>query len=333
MLVAGCAMLLALAPSSEAPGATRWRLRASVLAGADSNLRQNARSAGWSAAAVTRAEGTTHVFLGDDVAGLSGHAIFDVGEGADRAHRLTVGVGGLWSRFVVGRGRAYGFGRRSRTPSLRMDLRGRYRGGLRLDARAFDREASELDDDDLGAEPSSMVFLAPFHDLGAGIRLLYRPRRATEISLRGRLRRSWRSRDPGEPSPHFTELSGRLSWRKRWRRSVSLRLQYELGARSFDARTNEAGDRRVDIVHRPRFEVRFPGRRLGSRFGYGIRVLDADRDGRDRLRHEGWGEARWALDALWDLLVRVDFATESRAGRPDRDWNRIRGMAGVAVAL
>lgn len=346
----GWVSALALISAPAVEKTQRLRLRASALAGADSNLRQSAGSEGWSAAAATQLAGSARFPVGEDVVGFGAEAVFDLGEGADRAHRATLGVDGLWSRW----------GSRSSESPLRIDLRGFYRTGARLDGRPrsvgqtspagdpsdgdpndgdeadadeadeADAELAGLDGVDGGA---SLAFFDPFHDVGAQLSFHYRPGSRTRLRFRGSLRRSWRSAEPSQPARHFTEVAGRLGWRERLHPSLFFTLRYGLGARGFDERSDGRGGRLLYLVHRPRAELRARWGRLRGRLGYGLRVLDANRAERSRLRHEGWVEARWSLDARWAWLTRIDLAREIRWGRPDRSWSRVRAVAGVAVVL
>lgn len=357
----GSAWLLGLAALSTAQQEDRsYQLRLRALSGVDSNVRQSARSQGWAAAALTRADGSARWRLGEDTAGLEGDILLDIGEGTARAHRMALGVEGLWSRFLWGRDRAFGLGERSNQPSLRFDLGIGYRMGLRLDRTApspppppqdgesdgegpdgeaetgeeREEDASEADEaGSAGAGPdSSIAFLEPFHDLTVTPRLEFRPGVAgTRFGLRLRLRRSFRSREPGEASRHFMEVGGRIHGRIRLSEGLAARLEYGLELRHHDERSDGRGGRLRYLSHLPRARLDGRWRQLRVAVGYGMRLREANREGRSRLRHALGTDLRWRLNRDLDLLAEVGVSWERRFERRDRDWHRFRSVVGLQI--
>lgn len=326
-------------------------LRMSTRAGVDSNLLQSARSEGWAVASVIEGEGAADFLVGEDIVGMGVQLALDIGDGADRAHRFVLGAQASWSTLLWGRARYRSLGRgSSSSPHLRLVLRARYGLGLRLDTveaepsvpSEGDRDGDDDDDredDDLGGlsagatdelqRSGGLAFLSPFHDVGVDAKLLLRASRTTRLMAQLRLRRSFRSRDPGDPSPHFTEPGGELGARQAIFRGLDLEARYGVRVRGYDERENGRGDRLVRVTHLPRLGLRIRSGPLRLRLGYQAVFRDENRDGRKRMRHSVVAAARFRLSSRVTALMDLLQSTEERVGRPERSWTRFRGLVGV----
>ena len=327
------------------------RVRATVLAGVDTNAEQS-RSGEGLAGAMNVDLSVDHVRrLNERTLGL---ATFDTdldlfSDGAD-ASQVGLGASLGLARFLVGNGSIRRVGGRRRMPRLRAEAHLVYGLALQIEgpseapSSVWQRapedpnndELPELADDDVldpdaGLNGPAVAFAQPLHDIALVTRLRWEPLRRTRLTLEPVVRRILQNGDPGDPRRHYVQTELGVSLRQRIFRWVQIEGEYRFERRDHDERRDRADDPLVLATHRTEAALRFRIKRFRLRLQHQFRFRSASGNGSRTRRHVARIDARWRFHRPLSLVATGAGAFQARLDRGDRDWVRWRGGLGLEV--